>query len=226
MLPFPSVNVSIGNAPPATTDPGPGPFPVRCYVTGMTREVSPRVLTGRGRNVAVRSTIGGFGAWLDDVSAFNEQAVDLTEIGIDVSDQIDAWHRLDRLTAGDRLAEVLIRALDRRPPARVRAAREVATWTEAAERDRGIRTVAQWASAVGVSVRTMQRLFPSHVGVPPKWVVRRFRLLEAIEQVRSGAAVSWAAVAAELGYADQAHLTRDFTSAIGVTPTDYAAQQR
>jgi hypothetical protein len=34
---------------------------------------------------------------------------------------------------------------------------------------------------------------------------------------------SWAALAHDLGYADQAHLTRDFTATIGVPPSRYAA---
>ena len=34
---------------------------------------------------------------------------------------------------------------------------------------------------------------------------------------------SWAALARDLGYADQAHLTRDFTATIGVPPSRYAA---
>ena len=39
--------------------------------------------------------------------------------------------------------------------------------------------------------------------------------------------MSWAEVAASLGYADQSHLTRDFRAAIGQTPAAYAqAQQR
>lgn len=41
-----------------------------------------------------------------------------------------------------------------------------------------------------------------------------------------GAHVDWAEVAAELGYADQAHLTREFTATIGVAPAAYARQQR
>jgi AraC-like DNA-binding protein len=35
--------------------------------------------------------------------------------------------------------------------------------------------------------------------------------------------VDWAALASDLGYADQAHLTRDFTVTIGVPPARYAA---
>ncbi|MGH3223253.1 MAG: AraC family transcriptional regulator [Streptosporangiaceae bacterium] len=34
--------------------------------------------------------------------------------------------------------------------------------------------------------------------------------------------MDWAALAADLGYADQAHLTRDFTATIGVSPARYA----
>lgn len=34
--------------------------------------------------------------------------------------------------------------------------------------------------------------------------------------------VRWAELAAELGYADQAHLTRDFTAAVGMPPAAYA----
>jgi len=56
-------------------------------------------------------------------------------------------------------------------------------------------------------------------------VLRRYRLLEAAERVRDGQRVSWATVAADLGYADQAHLTRDFRSAIGQTPAAYADTQ-
>ena len=72
-------------------------------------------------------------------------------------------------------------------------------------------------------MRTLQRLFADYVGVSPKWVMRRARLHEAAERADSGEPVDWAALASDLGYADQAHLTRDFTVTIGVPPTRYAA---
>ena len=53
--------------------------------------------------------------------------------------------------------------------------------------------------------------------------MRRARLHEAAERADSGEPVDWAALASDLGYADQAHLTRDFTVTIGVPPTRYAA---
>jgi AraC-like DNA-binding protein len=69
-------------------------------------------------------------------------------------------------------------------------------------------------------------MFGRHAGVSPAWVIRRYRLLEAAEAVRDGAPVSWAEVAAGLGYSDQAHLTRDFRAAIGRTPAEYAQSQQ
>jgi transcriptional regulator GlxA family with amidase domain len=76
--------------------------------------------------------------------------------------------------------------------------------------------------ASGLSARTLQRLFADYVGVSPKWVMRRARLHEAAEHADSGEPVDWACLASDLGYADQAHLTRDFTFTIGIPPTRYA----
>jgi AraC-like DNA-binding protein len=74
------------------------------------------------------------------------------------------------------------------------------------------------------TVRQLQRLFAEHVGVGPKWVIRRYRLHEVTQRMAGGAAIDWAGLAADLGYADQAHFTRDFTRMFGETPTRYAAR--
>ncbi|MEU3508575.1 helix-turn-helix transcriptional regulator [Streptomyces longwoodensis] len=88
--------------------------------------------------------------------------------------------------------------------------------------DRGIRRVAGFARTEGLSVRLLQRLFSAYVGVGPKWVILRYRIHEALERAETERAVDWAALAADLGYADQAHLVRDFTATVGVPPTAYA----
>jgi len=94
-----------------------------------------------------------------------------------------------------------------------------------AETDRSLRQLPDLCARAGLGPRTLQRMFLQHAGVPPTWVLRRYRLLEAAERVRDGQRVSWATVATDLGYADQAHLTRDFRSAIGQTPAAYAEAQ-
>ena len=117
-------------------------------------------------------------------------------------------------------AEALLHSvLPERDPLAEQAAALVARITD----DPGLRRVDQLSASSGMTPRTLQRLFADYVGVSPKWVMRRARLHEAAERADSGEPVDWAALASDLGYADQAHLTRDFTVTIGVPPARYAA---
>jgi AraC-like DNA-binding protein len=86
----------------------------------------------------------------------------------------------------------------------------------------GITRVNDLAERLATSVRTLQRLFADHVGIGPKWVIRRYRLHEVTGRMAAGAVVDWAGLAVDLGYADQAHFTRDFTAMFGESPTRYA----
>jgi len=114
---------------------------------------------------------------------------------------------------------LLCSVLPERDPLAEQAAALVARITD----DPGLRRVDQLSASSGLTVRTLQRLFADYVGVSPKWVMRRARLHEAAGRADSGEPVDWASLAADLGYADQPHLTRDFTVTIGVPPTRYAA---
>lgn len=117
-------------------------------------------------------------------------------------------------------AEGLLRSvLPKRDPLAEQGAALVARITD----DPGLRRVDELSAASGMTARSLQRLFADYVGVSPKWVMRRARLHEAAERADSGEPVDWASLAANLGYADQAHLTRDFTATLGVSPTRYAA---
>ncbi len=112
-------------------------------------------------------------------------------------------------------------------PGRAGPARQVAEVARLAETDRSVRRLRDLCAPAGVTQRTLQRLLLQFAGVSPTWVLRRYRLLEVAETVREGSPVAWAQVAADLGYADQAHLITDFRAATGQTPAAYAqAQQR
>lgn len=85
-----------------------------------------------------------------------------------------------------------------------------------------ITSVAQLCDLTGDSVRGVQRLFRDYVGASPKWVIRRNRLQEVALRIESGEAPTLAALAAELGYSDHAHLARDFKRVVGKSPRAFA----
>jgi AraC-like DNA-binding protein len=109
-------------------------------------------------------------------------------------------------------------------PARTEAMALADRLVRLAQDDRSIARAEDLARAAGISVRSLHRLFERHVGVGPKWIVRRSRVQEAAERVARGEPVDWAGAAHDLGYHDQAHLIRDFREQVGSTPAAYARQ--
>lgn len=87
--------------------------------------------------------------------------------------------------------------------------------------DSSLLTVPELAARLHISVRTLQRLAAKFVGLPPAALIRRRRLQEAAERVRQEPDVDLAALANQLGYADHAHLTADFRTVLGFTPSTY-----
>ena len=84
-----------------------------------------------------------------------------------------------------------------------------------------IETVEAMAEFANRSVRSLQRLFASHIGLSPKWVIQRARLHDALGVLR-GNPRDLTAAAHTLGYSDQAHFARDFRAVVGVPPSVYA----
>jgi AraC-like DNA-binding protein len=75
------------------------------------------------------------------------------------------------------------------------------------------------ARELGCSPKHLITLFRDHVGVPPKQAARLVRFDRLVARLRTGAPVAWADLAAELGYADQAHMVREVRRFTGDTPT-------
>ena len=82
-------------------------------------------------------------------------------------------------------------------------------------------SVSAVSSELGMLPRTFRRRFLSHVGLTPKRFARVQRLQRVVQSVRAESEVNWAAVAAQHGYCDQAHVVDDFRDLVGVTPTEY-----
>jgi transcriptional regulator GlxA family with amidase domain len=81
------------------------------------------------------------------------------------------------------------------------------------------------ARAVALSPRQLRSLMVAEIGVSPKQLAKAFRFDQVIARLTDGAR-SLADVAAATGYADQAHLTREFQQMAGCSPTQWLAEER
>ncbi|WP_258807048.1 helix-turn-helix transcriptional regulator [Pseudidiomarina sp. CB1] len=86
--------------------------------------------------------------------------------------------------------------------------------------DSSLCKVTELAEHSGHSPRMLQRYFRTYVGLSPKWLIRKYRLHQALEQLDSGHA-DILDIVAQLEYTDQSHLIRDFKDVVGVTPRGY-----
>jgi AraC-like DNA-binding protein len=189
-------------------------------IYGVDRSLFVRRLEGQGKALGVRFRAGCFRPfWGAPVSQLSDRVVPATRVFGPLAEKTRQAimcavtdHEMTSYASS-----LLFSALPEPDPLAAQAADLVALITS----DSSLRRVDQLSFASGWSVRGLQRLFADYVGVGPKWVMRRARLHEAAQRADSGAVVDWATLAADLGYADQAHLTREFTATIGVPPSRY-----
>ncbi len=82
------------------------------------------------------------------------------------------------------------------------------------------------ADEVGWSHRHLIARFRQQIGLTPKTGARLVRLDAVWRCIEKPSPLDWGQVAAEAGYADQAHLIRDFRQFTGTTPTEFLARTR
>lgn len=99
------------------------------------------------------------------------------------------------------------------------------TWAfrEIGTRGGAMRT-SELAAQLSMSERQLERRFMSWVGMSPKAVSRVVRLQRVSAHFHSG--LSWAEIAQETGFSDQAHLVREFRAMTGHTPTRFVPPDR
>jgi len=98
--------------------------------------------------------------------------------------------------------------------------------TAVIERTHGLMTVERLTQTLGMSERKLQRTFEVAVGLGPKQVLRVQRFRAAASMVLGSRRASLSAIAASYGYADQAHMTRDFGALAGLSPREFRSEKR
>jgi AraC-like DNA-binding protein len=155
-----------------------------------------------------------FGLPMRELSARMVTLDDLADPAIDVlrrrlEDTADWNRRLD-------LAEAFVLDRVRRGPALDPAV--ASAYRELAFCHGDIR-IAAVAARLGWSRKHLSQRFQDEVGLPPKAVARIFRFNRLLALAAADRDADWAGLAAECGYADQAHLTREFAEFAGTTPS-------
>jgi AraC-like DNA-binding protein len=193
----------------------------RSFVAGLYDGYADVASTGRAHCMQVDLT--PLGAWrffampmrdlaartvaLDQIGAFDELAERLYE----TSDWAPRFALLDRFVR-------------RRLAAAAAPSSPVAwAWRRLAASGGRVR-VAALAGEIGWSRKHLAQRFAVEVGAAPKTVGRILRFAgarRAIDAGIGGERTDWAGLAADWGYADQAHLIREFRAMTGVTPADY-----
>jgi AraC-like DNA-binding protein len=219
VLSHPSVNVSVESG----TQPRFGfPMPAVLVHGVVTRRFTVD-LAGAGRVSAVKFRPGGFAAFTGVLPGRNGVTRLGSELGVPA-------HRLmaDVLTEDDDDARtaVLDGALAPLAPEPPGPYLDLLGIVGRAAEDRALVRVDQLADLAGTSVRSLQRLFATYVGVSPKAVLARYRLQDAAAAIDDGEVEDLAGLAASLGWFDQAHFSRDFRSVVGMTPSAYLQKAR
>ena len=221
----------IGQAPElAETLPHPNVHMIferdgRSRISGPARAKFSRLLKDKGGVFAVKFTPAGFYPFVRvTVSRFSDTTTPIHEVFGAEGDDLDRAvlaESTDLSRIG--LIEDFLRARRPEPDETVRLINEI---VYSVAKDRGILKVEDLVDRYGLNKRTLQRLFARYVGVSPKWVIQRYRLHEAAEQLGAGTPLSQANLALSLGYSDQAHFVRDFRALVGVSPAAYAKAAR
>ncbi|WP_020641934.1 AraC family transcriptional regulator [Amycolatopsis balhimycina] len=194
-------------------------------VYGPGRDVFSYRLEGRVQGLGVRFRPGCFRAFLGrPVRDIADRAVPLTDVFGPAA--LQAAESVCTAAGDAQMVSSIDNLLSANPVTLSPAARQAAEAVESIARDPGITRVAQLCADTGLTTRSVQRLFAEHVGCPPKWAIRIYRLNDAAQQLASEGRADYAGLAVRLGYSDQSHFIRDFRTVTGQSPAEYARTAR
>ncbi|MFC7547400.1 helix-turn-helix domain-containing protein [Plantactinospora sp. GCM10030261] len=183
---------------------------------GTALLVGPRTTSAR---VEISGTTAGLA--LTAVGLSRVVQVPAHELVDEVVDLHDFWggSRWLRRLEHARSAEELLSGLERETVCHLRPAAPDPRLVAAEQAIRRGVATGSIADAVGADRRWLVPRFRQVVGVAPKHYQRILRFQAALGGLRVADPAQLAAIAADAGYADQAHMSREFTEMAGIAPS-------
>ncbi|MEV0623393.1 helix-turn-helix domain-containing protein [Nonomuraea sp. NPDC050404] len=157
-------------------------------------------------------------------SEVSARLADLSELLGSDSDRL--LEQVRAAPSWDRRFQLVDHYLLRRAQDGPRPAVEVAFAWKQLLASRGTAAIRTIAADVGWSHKHLIAKFRQQVGLPPKTAARLVRFNRLLACLDRSAPPAWQQIAAECGYADQAHLARDFREFTGTTPTSFVDGSR
>lgn len=209
VLPYPSVNLAVEES--------------QSGLFGIVTGKFSRELVGKGRVIAAKFRPGGFYPFVHvPLSQFTNKTTPLMDLFGDEGTKLEQRIlAVDDDQAALQLLEVFLCERLPQPDPNATLVNQIINTVIA---DRSITRVDELVSRINLSKRSLQRLFSQYVGVTPKWVIQRYRLQDAADQLIKDQTTDCTDLAVRLGYFDLAHFIKDFKTIVGVSPAEYARQ--
>jgi AraC-like DNA-binding protein len=161
---------------------------------------------------------------------FHMPMTELTDRMVDLGDALGAVgmrfrERLANEPSWDRRFALAERFIAQRVAAAPKPSATVAWAFDRLLTTNGRIQVGTLAGKIGWSRKHLVNRFNTEIGLGPKTLARIVRFNRVMALSKARAAGGWADIAATCGYADQAHLVRDFHHLAGTTPVAWLAQR-
>ncbi|NUN68185.1 MAG: AraC family transcriptional regulator [Bacteroidetes bacterium] len=199
--------------------------PGRSFVYGVPSRTFERVLEGNSWVFGIKFHPGAFRPLLKGPAAgYTDRTVRLSSIfGAAGTGFQRSMLWMEDEESKIVAAESFLREVLPEPDERTALVRRI---TGTVQQEREIVTVEQIGARFGFGIRSLQRLFHDAVGITPKWLIKRYRLHDAVETIKDGGSIDWAQLALRLGYFDQAHFIREFRTFTGRSPAEFGRSAR
>ena len=189
-------------------------------ISGIHTAKFTRILEGQGEVFGVKFKSGGFFPFLKSpVSEISNKVIDFEPVFGFLPDQLET----ELLNQSDKSEKIKLveEFLRHYLPVRDELVPYLADIVETINSDNSLLKVEDVCKKFSVNKRKLERLFSQYVGATPKWVIKRYRLHEALDQLKEKSFSDLSELALSLGYFDQAHFIKDFKQMIGKSPMEY-----
>lgn len=177
-------------------------------------------MSGTGTIIGVKFTIGALSACLAQKPSYYVDKLVAPNTIINELSLPEIKKRLEASSTDEQIFELLEESLKPYVTIPSKQQLKVQALVSLIKETPSLSSVSELASISGISERNIQRGFSKNLGLSAKWLIRKYRLQQAIELLDTSC-LSLADIATSLGYSDQSHFIKDCKEIIGYTPANY-----